>query len=115
MIVSDSGPLISFARANKFDLLQQLLKDLVIPQAVYDEVVKGGKGKPGAAEVQSALWIRIEQVKDKKRLKALPNSLGRGEKEAIVLAKELGAVLLADDPVARREAKKQGLKLISCP
>jgi len=113
MLVSDSSPLIAFARAKKFDLLQRVLGSLVIPQAVYDEAVRKGKGKPGAIEVQSAPWIRVEPVKERRKLKALPDSLGKGEKEAIILAEELGATLLLDDPVARREAKRRGLLLFS--
>ncbi len=32
MIVADSGPLITFARARKLDLIRQIVKTLVIPE-----------------------------------------------------------------------------------
>jgi len=35
IIVSDSGPIISFARAGHLKLLRQLFQEIVIPEAVY--------------------------------------------------------------------------------
>jgi predicted nucleic acid-binding protein len=34
-IVADSGRLLSFARANRLELLHQVISDLTIPDAVY--------------------------------------------------------------------------------
>lgn len=39
----------------------------------------------------------------------MPENLGAGEREAIVLAKERHLPLLIDDRTARREAEKQGV------
>jgi predicted nucleic acid-binding protein len=53
-IVSDAGPMLSFARANHLDLLRQVVGRLVIPDAVYEDIVVQGAGKPGSSEVQGA-------------------------------------------------------------
>lgn len=49
MIVADSGPIIVFARIGHLDLLQQVVSELVIPDAVYEDLVIKGKGRAGAA------------------------------------------------------------------
>lgn len=56
-IVSDSSPLISCARAGKLSLMKNVYSKLVIPPAVYREIVTEGVGKPGAAEVEGSLSV----------------------------------------------------------
>lgn len=112
-IVSDAGPLITFARAEQLDLLRQVVGRLLIPDAVHHEVAVKGAGKPGAVEVQEAEWVERQALSDRTPAAQLRASLGKGEKEAIALCRELGAYLLADDPVARREARARRIALIS--
>ena len=50
-IVSDSGPILSFARARRFDLLREVVGTLTIPEAVYADIVLRGAGKLGAEDV----------------------------------------------------------------
>jgi predicted nucleic acid-binding protein len=92
-----------------FSLLRSVWHDLIIPEGVIREVVHAGVGRPGAAEVIGATWIRVETVSDGEAVTALPAALGLGEREAIVLAKERGLTLLVDDPAARNEARRQGV------
>ncbi|MBM4032284.1 MAG: DUF3368 domain-containing protein [Planctomycetes bacterium] len=112
-IVSDAGPLITFARAGELPLLRQVVGRLLVPQAVHDELVLRGSGRPPAADVQSGEWIDLLKRVDNALLNDLPASLGSGEREAIALCRALGAFLLADDPAARREARGRGVSLIS--
>jgi predicted nucleic acid-binding protein len=111
-IVADSGPILSFARANQLELLRQVVSHLTIPEAVYDEIVIRGAGKPGSAEVQGASWIRHLSVHDRTFVDQLPLKLHLGEREAIALAKEQRTALLVDEREARREAFRQGLIVI---
>jgi predicted nucleic acid-binding protein len=103
-MVSDSGPILSFARANRFDLLRQVVATLIIPDAVYDDIVIRGAGKPGAEEVVQSSWIRRRSVHDRTLVDQLPAQLHLGEREALALAHELGMVLLIDEREARRAA-----------
>jgi predicted nucleic acid-binding protein len=112
-IVCDASHLITFARAERFDLLSQVVGFLLIPDAVRDEITVRGRGMPGAREVEEATWITSLTVEDAGWADRLPAALGAGEKEAIALARQLGAYLLADDPAARREARKRGIPLTS--
>ena len=83
MIVSDSSPLISLARIGKLDLLQRLYGELLIPQAVWNEVVVKGVGQPGAEEIKSAGWIKTVAVANDELVLALQRDLDSGEAEAI--------------------------------
>ncbi len=56
-VIADATPLIYLAAIGKFDLLGALHGRIVIPCAVYDEVVIQGVGRPGAAETARAAWV----------------------------------------------------------
>jgi len=108
-IVSDAGPILSFARVGRFDLLRQVVGELIIPDAVVQEIVVRGRGKPGAEEVQQGAWIKRGSVKDRSVLEQLSGKLNLGEREALALAKEIGAALLVDEREARTEALRLGI------
>lgn len=109
IFVSNSGPLISFARSNQLELLRQVLQEIKIPEAVYEEIVVQGGGKPGAKKIDNQEWIIKKIVKDQSKVEQLPTNLGIGEREAIVLAQEFNAAILIDERLARREAEKMGI------
>ena len=109
IIVSNSGPIISFARAAHLELLKQLFTEISIPEGVYEDIVVRGAGKPGAVEVKSAGWIKKEKVRNPVKVDQLPAGLGLGEREAIILAQDLKAALLIDDRKARKVAEESGV------
>ena len=49
-VVSDTGPILSFARARRADIRLQVLGEIIIPEAVWVEIIIGGKEKPGAID-----------------------------------------------------------------
>jgi predicted nucleic acid-binding protein len=112
MIVADAGPVIAFARIGRLDLLQRVVGELIIPEAVYEELVMKGHGKSGASEVEHSDWIHRRAVTDRTALDSLPSPLHLGEREAIVLAQELGAQLLIDERRGRKSAKERGLEIL---
>ncbi len=57
IIISDTSPIINLAAVGQLDLLRQLYGHIIIPQAIYDEIVVAGTGQPGAHEVKAAGWI----------------------------------------------------------
>lgn len=85
-IVSNASPLINLARIGKLDLLRELYGELLVPKAVWQEVVVKGGGQPGADEVRAATWIKTHAVTNRQLVQALQQDLDAGEAEAIALA-----------------------------
>jgi len=110
VVVSDSGPLIHLSQIRRLYLLRKFFREILIPQAVYCEVVVEGEGRPGSREVKEAPWIRVIEIRDKRLKNVLQLALDEGEAEAIVLALEVNAdLVLLDDREARLQAKRLGL------
>lgn len=85
----------------------------MIPNAVYDEVVLQGGGRPGIKEIEKASWIIKQQVQNPLAVSMLQMDLDCGEAEAVVLAKELGAdYLLLDEKKARRVARNSEINIM---
>jgi hypothetical protein len=112
IVVGDASPLIALSAVARLDLLRELFGTVLIPEAVYVEIVKSGAGLPGAKEVDEAEWITPRAVGNTGFVKVLGLDLDPGESEAIVLALETGAdLLLMDERKARRTATRLGLKV----
>ena len=71
IVVSNSSPLIALAKIGKLHILKELFGEIIIPKAVWNEVVVKGKGKPGAEEVEKAEWIKVREVKDRLSVEVL--------------------------------------------
>ena len=101
-VVSDSSPLNYLALLKDFDLLRQLFGTVIIPPAVYREVVERGTGYPVRDAVRAALgsWMSVSEAPDPSRVRAFiqVDKLDLGESEAIVIAESIGpAALLMDE------------------
>jgi hypothetical protein len=112
ILVADTGPIIAFARVRQLDLLRQVVGELLIPTAVYDELVVQGQGRPGADEVERGGWIHQHEIADRVFLDQLPFDLHAGEREAITLAHDLNAHLLIDERRGRNRAQRLGLTVV---
>jgi predicted nucleic acid-binding protein len=111
MIVADAGPIIGFARIGRLDLLRQVVGELVVPDAVYEDLVGKGRARPGAEDVERGTWIHRRAVGEHIMGVQRPPDLGRGEWEAILLAREHGARLLVDERKAREAAASLALEM----
>jgi predicted nucleic acid-binding protein len=110
-IVSNASVLINLVRIGKLGLLHQLYGELVIPEAVWKEVVIEGAGQPGADEVKAATWIKMHPVTNRQLVQALRQDLDAGEAEAIALTLEIEAgLLLMDERLGRETAHHLGLR-----
>lgn len=109
-VVSNASLLINLSRIGKLDLLLDLYGELVIPEAVWQEVVVEGAGQPGADAIKAAEWIRKQPVTNRQLVQALQQELDAGEAEAIALALETEAeILLMDEHLGREVARHLGL------
>lgn len=111
-VISNSTALVHLSATGRLNLLRELFGEIHIPEEVYREVVILGVGKPGAAEVQAADWIRTHAITNRLALAMLSATLGIGEAACIVLAVEKGAdLVILDDRQARLQAQAQGLRI----
>ncbi len=57
---------VALIYGSKLDLLGQLYTELLIPEAVWREIVIKGAGQPGADEIKAALWIKphLDMLRD---------------------------------------------------
>jgi predicted nucleic acid-binding protein len=114
IVVSNSSPLISLAKIDRFNLLEQLYGGLTISSDVHREVVLAGPQLPGAVETSQSAWIQVRQVKEPGDLAAAQQrfGLGVGELSALILSREIGAnLLLLDDLGARKLALREGFRV----
>lgn len=84
IVVSDTSPITNLAAIGQLDLLRQLYNSVIIPQAVYNEMVGVDKVVPGALEVQTLDWIQTQTVADSNQVVEIQENIHLGEAEAIV-------------------------------
>ena len=111
MMVSDSGPIIAFSRIGRLDILRRLFGQVVVPNAVHNELVVRGRGRPGSDEVTRSTWIQRRATGSLDELEGL-SGLHEGEREAIALAHELEVPLLIDERRGRQAALDMGVVVI---
>ena len=111
IIVADTTPLLYLSRLGLLHLLEQLYDTVILPTAVWRELVEYRPDAPGVAELRRASWLRVDASADNSPLLAeLREELDDGESAAIALALHLGAALiLIDERDGRHQAEARGL------
>lgn len=70
--------LIALGSLGRLDLLEERFPEgIVVPAAVWQEVVETGAGRAGAAAVATAKWITVEAVRDGARVREQLDALRR--------------------------------------
>lgn len=112
-VVSNASPLVNLARIGQLSLLHHLFGEVLVPEAVWEEVVVRGRNQPGAEEIGAATWIERASVANRQLVHALRQDLDSGEAEAIALAVEIDAdLLLMDERLGRKTAAHFGLRYV---
>jgi len=113
IVVSNTSPIINLAWVGQLGLLKKLYGQVLVPEAVYHEVVVAGAGKPGAREVDTDPSFVRSALADNALAKALLSELDPGEAEAIALAVERNAdLVLLDERRARTVAERYSLPMM---
>ncbi|HEY9706338.1 MAG TPA: DUF3368 domain-containing protein [Allocoleopsis sp.] len=109
--VSNSSVLIALSSIGQLELINQRFPDgVIIPQAVWKEVVETGTGRAGAKQVAKAAWLTIIPVTNIPLVSLLRLELDEGESEAIALFLEQPhQAILLDEKNARKIAKRMNL------
>ena len=62
IVVSDTTPLISLLKINRLDLLKKLFGDVLIPQAVFDELTSDKRFQVEADQICQKEFIFVKRV-----------------------------------------------------
>ena len=104
-LVSDTGPLIALAAVDSLAILYALYQPILVPEAVHQEVLEGGRGRQGHAAYQKASWLQIHPLEHPPD-PLLNAVLDRGEAAVIQLARERHvAYVLIDERKGRKIAR----------
>ena len=109
IVVSDTTPLISLLKINRLDLLKKLFGDVLIPQAVFDELTDDERFRLEADQIREKKFIVVKPVNNPESTNILKRATGldQGESEAIVLTDEFKADLLKMDSAKGRNISDQ--------
>lgn len=114
IVVGDTSPLSNLALVDGLFLLKEIYQEVIIPQAVAEELSNAGDEDKRIAAVLLLDWVEVRQSTNLKLIAELRNDylLDRGEAEAIALALALKAdELLIDERLGRRKATRLGLSI----
>jgi len=113
-LVSNASPLIVLAKEDLLRILPALFPQVLVPQAVVDEIGAGPADDPMRLTLASCAWlvaVRLEPPLSP----LITWRAGRGEAEVIEYARLNGNLpVLLDDRAALRFAKALGLTVHGC-
>ena len=109
-VVVNATPLIALALVGQLSLLREMFDAVIVPRAVYEEVVIDGYGQPGSAELAQASWIQVVSPARAVTLEPMLLGLDSGELSVLLLAQEIQPDwVIIDERLARRVAQAMGL------
>ena len=111
-VIGNATPLIAFARIGQLQLMRKVIGQLVIPNAVAEEVTNYRGSTAGKISLKEEPWIHVEELQSEEQMRLLLPTLDRGEAEVIALALERRAKLvLIDELTGRKVAESLQLKV----
>jgi len=107
----NASPLILLSKINLADLLPKLFTEVVVPSAVWQEIIRGGENDPAA---QTLLSLRVERVTvEAVAPEILVWNLGDGESDVLTFAlANQGHRAVVDDKAARSCARSVGINIL---
>lgn len=111
-IICNATPLIAFARIGQLSLMNKVVGQVVIPEAVAEEIANYEGTMAGRINLPQESWIQVESLQSNRQMQLLLPILDRGEAEVISLALEKRAKLvLIDELTGRKVAESLQLKV----
>lgn len=100
--VVNASPLIYLSKGGYLELLREVARNVIVPEAVASEIQARGEGDATTRALEGAEWITIEASQEIPP-KIWKWGLGRGESAVLALAMRMrDAVAVIDDLAARR-------------
>jgi predicted nucleic acid-binding protein len=108
--VVDTDILSTFARIRRLDILKNISDGIVIPQAVKAELARG------RIDVRYLDPDFVVLTKDElKYLKKTDHSLGLGERECFVIARNRRIPLASNETIVHRLCRRDGVDYLTLP
>lgn len=117
VVVSDASPLICLGAIRHFNLLRLLYGEVLIPEAVWEEITRApaftaAASLKVAADARSEGWLQVATANNRPLVTHLEAMLDPGEAEAIALAVErTSSLLLIDERDGRQMARTLGPRI----
>jgi len=103
VVVLNTSAFSAFKQINCFEILKELFdQQIAIPRGVLEEYSRRFVAKPS--------FITVKDLTQKQMERARNLDLGQGEKEAIILAQDLEALLIIEDRKARKICEEMGIE-----
>jgi predicted nucleic acid-binding protein len=105
-VVVNATPLIALSLINRLALLPALFEEIIVPRAVYEEIVVQGGNRMGAAALSDAAWMQVKEPARLPTIEPLLLGLDAGELQVLLLARDLQSDwVLVDERLGRRVAR----------
>jgi predicted nucleic acid-binding protein len=102
VVVLNTSAFSALTRINGFEILRQMFhQDIVIPTAVLEEYSLKFQTVPS--------FIIVRDLTSEQKERARNLDLGKGEREAIILANDLKALLIIEDQKPRKVCEQMGI------
>lgn len=110
IVISDTSTIVHLNNIGKVDLLEKIFSEILIPEAVYDELAIVPSQKQVVDKNQ---WIKVVAVSDIDLYLSLRRRWDHGASEAIALSIELQPdFLVIDEKKGRKIASEYGIEVI---
>ncbi len=110
VLVSDTSVVVDLERAQLIENIFALPFRFIVPDALYENELKGYGGERLVALGLEVRSLTGEQVSEAQRLRALERRISIHDSYALSLAKAEGAILLAGDAAMRRLAESEEVR-----
>ena len=115
LVVSDTTPIISLLKDDRLEILKELFFEIIIPEAVYDELTTNERFLNEAETIKNCDFIKTVKITDRRLVDVFQRTTGLdlGESEAILYSDENHAdLLMMDENKGRKVAKQLNIRVI---
>ena len=80
-VICNSSPIIGLAKVDRLDIIEKLYQEIIVPGAVFDELITKGRHKDKTAEINELIdqnIVKVQKVNNPDLIKALRKDLDYG-------------------------------------
>ncbi len=66
VVIFNSSPLINLSKLGKLGIIEKLFENVIVPRAVYNEIIVNGSGKEWQSDLENLFKLKIINIVDVK-------------------------------------------------